>query len=93
MISTKQVNADDKPKAGKLNIVTTKGIDASFKALPEEERKKNETPMITTHDIEDVAAIAAKKVRDEIQADRDEFQKKLDAQKRMAKARAARGKK
>ena len=90
MITTKNVDAGGGRKATKLSIVTTRKIDATIKPIPEEDRKKSNSRSITTHDIADVAAIAAKKERDDIQAERNEFQKKLDAhKKRMAKAREA----
>ena len=91
MIQTKEVNAEERTGTRKLSIVTTKTIDASFKTIPKKDWKKNTNPMLTTHNMEDVAAIAEKKKVLAIVKQQNEYQKKLDAQKKkIAKAKAAR---
>ena len=93
MITTRNIDAKKDSRRGKkLGHVTTK--DISVKNLGDGEPLVAPAgPLITTHNIEGAQALRTKKLRDEIMADRQAAEKKKqDAQARMAKARAARGK-
>ena len=94
MITTRNIDAKkDSQRGKKLGHVTTKNI--SVKNLGDgKPLVAPAVPFITTHNIEDAQALRTKQLRDEIMADRQAANKKKeDAQARMAKARAARGKK
>lgn len=98
MITTREIDVNLKKGHRKLIHVTTKNVDASIKVeLPKEPIK---TQGISTNSMADVADIAEKRRRDEIMAERKkgtrpqiDEEKKLAAKMKMAKVRAAKGKK
>jgi len=91
MITTREINVN-LGKGRKLGRITTKDIDASIK-VEQPKDKAIKTPIISTHNMADVADIAEKRRRDEIMASIKTNNKKLDMKEKMAKVRAAKGKK
>lgn len=101
MITTREINVNLDKGRGKLQRVTTRDVDASIKVRPP--KKPIKATGITTTTLADVADIAEKRRRDKIMAEKKAFEakkeltpdekKKLAMKEKMAKVRAAKGKK
>jgi len=93
MNTTKTINVDLGKREKPLKQNTTKDVEVKY--IDSKERVGSKI-FVSTHNIQDVADIAEKKRRDEIMAQKLAYQKeekKLAMKERMAKARAAKGRK
>lgn len=75
IVSTRNINIV-LAKKKRLERVTTKDIDASIKInKPKEESKMKKSPLISTHNIQDVESASEKKERDDVVAERKKLKK------------------
>jgi len=75
MITTRKIDVNLSKGRIKLNRTTTKNIDASIKV--KQPKKKIKSPVVSTHNMADIADIIEKRKRDEIMAERTSFQKNM----------------